>query len=286
MVFDPKTYRDNRSGIGMPADDPATDSTSSWTAVSLLKGIYALLTTGNAGGATAVKQDTGNTSLSSIDTKMTSLAGYVDGLEALEAAISGKLPATLGQKAMAASLAMTMASDQTPFPVSPGVTVIVAASSTIARPGDTTAYASGDLVANSVTAGSVAALQFTTAARISGGTGRVMGARIQKSTASATNAAFRLHLFDTIPTFTSAGDNSAISTVVQASAKGYIGYIDITAMTGFADAAWGTGAADNARGQLPFKAVAQILYGIVEARGAYTPGNAEVFTISLIVSQD
>jgi hypothetical protein len=167
-----------------------------------------------------------------------------------------------------------------------GTTALIAASATIARPGDTTAYASGDLVANSVTAGSVAALSFAAAARITAGNGKVVGARIQKSNNVITNAAFRLHLFSVVPTFTSAGDNSALSTVVVASAKGYLGYIDIPAMTGFSDVAWGTGAPDNARNSLPFVAVAQTLFGIVEVRGAYTPGNAEVFTVSIMVEQN
>lgn len=168
-----------------------------------------------------------------------------------------------------------------------GYTALVPASATITRPADTTAYASGDLVANSVTAGSVLALQFQTAARLPAGTGYVIGARIQKSTNTATNAAFRLHLFTITPTFTSAGDNSAISTVVV-SAGGYLGYVDITAMTGFSAVAWGTGAPDNTRGSLPFECVAssQTLYGIIEARGAYTPGSAEVFTVALFVDQN
>jgi hypothetical protein len=167
-----------------------------------------------------------------------------------------------------------------------GLTVTQAASSTITRPADTTAYASGDLVANSVTAGSVTNLQFTTLARISGGSGVIVGAQIQKSTNSTTNAAFRLHLFNTAPTYTSAGDNSAMTTVVVASAKGYLGYIDISAMVGFSDVAWGSGAPDNSRGGIPYVATAQIIYGLLEARGAYTPGNAEVFTITLDALQD
>lgn len=167
-----------------------------------------------------------------------------------------------------------------------GVTVTQAASSTITRPADTTAYASGDLVANSTTAGSVTNLQFTTLARVSGGSGVIIGAQIQKSTASATNAAFRLHLFNTAPTYTSAGDNSAISTVVVASAKGYLGYIDITTMIAFSDVGWGSGAPDNSRGGIPYVATAQIIYGLLEARGAYTPGNAEVFTVTVDALQD
>lgn len=162
---------------------------------------------------------------------------------------------------------------------------IIDASATIARPADTTAYASGDLVANSTTAGSVNALQFS-APRDPGGKGRVVGARVQKSTNSVTNAAFRLHLFSITPTFTSAGDNSAMSTVVVATDKGYLGYVDITAMTGFSAVAWGVGAVDSSRLALPFVSVATVLYGVVEARGAYTPGSAEVFTVSLMVERN
>ena len=162
---------------------------------------------------------------------------------------------------------------------------IVAASSTITRPADTTAYASGDLVANSVTATAVNALQFS-APRDSGGKGRVVGARIMKSTNSVTNAAFRLHLFSATPTFVTSGDNTAMTTVVVATGKGYLGYVDVTAMTGFSDVAWGTGAVDSARLAMPFIAADTVLYGIVEARGAYTPGSAEVLTLSLMVQQN
>lgn len=102
------------------------------------------------GAATAAKQDTGNTSLSSIDGKLptgltiTSLRLLVDGSgvtqpisatvlplptgastaslqtsgNATLTAIAGQLPATLGQKVMASSLAVTLASDQSTLPVS------------------------------------------------------------------------------------------------------------------------------------------------------------------------
>jgi hypothetical protein len=187
----------------------------------------------------------------------------------------------LGATTKSASTSVARATDEVL-----GLTVTQAASSTITRPADTTAYASGDLVANSVAAGSVTNLQFTTLARISGGSGVIVGAQIQKSTNSVTNAAFRLHLFNTAPTYTSAGDNSAMTTVVVASAKGYLGYIDISAMVGFSDVAWGSGAPDNSRGGIPYVATAQIIYGLLEARGAYTPGNAEVFTVTLDALQD
>jgi hypothetical protein len=191
-----------------------------------------------------------------------------------------------GQGLKAASGSVTIASDQGYAGNVGGMTVTQAASSTIARPADTTAYAIGDLVANSTTAGSVNNLQFTSLARISGGSGMIVGAKIQKSTAGVTNAAFRLHLFATAPTYTSAGDNSPISSVVVASGKSYLGYVDITSMVAFSDVAWGTGSVDNSRGGICFVASAQTIYGLLEARGTYTPGSAEVFTITLDALQD
>lgn len=50
MSFDPKVYRNSKDGIGDPADAAATDSTSAWTSVSLLKGIWELLNGGISSG--------------------------------------------------------------------------------------------------------------------------------------------------------------------------------------------------------------------------------------------
>lgn len=213
----------------------------------------------------------------------------VNGATVIRTALATDSPGIIatGTAGTASSTVLTVQgiAGATPQPVG-GVTVTQAASSTITRPADTTAYASGDLVANSTTAGSVTNLQFTTLARVSGGSGVIIGAQIQKSTNSVTNAAFRLHLFNTAPTYTSNGDNTALTTVVVASAKGYLGYIDITAMVGFSDVSWGSGAPDNSRGGVPYVATAQIIYGLLEARGAYTPGNAEVFTVTVDALQD
>jgi hypothetical protein len=164
----------------------------------------------------------------------------------------------------------------------------VDASSTITRPADTTAYASGDLIANSTSAGSVNALEFAGCARVKGGSGWVTGARVQKSTNTVTSVAMRLHLFTTVPTFTSAGDNSAISSVVVATDKNYIGFIDLPTFTGFSAVAWGTGGPGDGRSVLSFEAAAAgtSLYGVLEARGAFTPGSAEVFTVAIWVEQN
>lgn len=169
-----------------------------------------------------------------------------------------------------------------PLPVG-GITVVQAASSTITRPGALT-YASGQLVANSATV--PVNLQFTTLARISGGSGTIIGAQISKTTNSITNAAFRLHLFSVAPTYVAATGDGSLLTATVTSNGGYLGYIDITAMVGLNNAAVGSGAPDNSRGGIPYVAAAQIIYGLLEARGAYAAGAAEVFTITVDALQD
>lgn len=159
-----------------------------------------------------------------------------------------------------------------------GVTAEVSANFT--RPADTTAYASGDLVANSTTAGSVTPLSFTVA-RVAAGSGSIRRARIKKSGTSVTNTAFRLHLFAASPTVTN-GDNGALLTTHS----GWIGSIDVNAMLAFSDAAAGNGT-PNSGSEVAFKlASGQVLFGLLEARGAYTPTSAEVFTITLETYQD
>lgn len=143
------------------------------------------------------------------------------------------------------------------------------------RPADTTAYAVGDLVANSTTAGSVTPLSFTMS-RSTGLGGMLRRARLRKSGTSITNASFRLHFYSTSPT-PSNGDNGAWLTNQVAN---YVGAIDITCDRVFTDGASGNGV-PNIGSEMNF--VADTYYCLIEARGAYTPGNAEVFTLELEV---
>jgi len=163
--------------------------------------------------------------------------------------------------------------------VSVGLTALVAVSFT--RPPDTTAYASADLVANSTTAGSVAPMQFSVA-RNSGGTGMIRRARLRKTGTSTTNASFRLHLYSASPT-PSNGDNGAWLTNLAAS---YIGSIDIICDKAFTDGASGNGV-PSVGSEINFDlSSGLIIYGLLEVRAAYTPANAEVFTLELEVLQN
>lgn len=150
------------------------------------------------------------------------------------------------------------------------------------RPADTTAYASGDLVANNVTAGSVVPIALTAAARTNAGIVSVRRVRLKKSGTSVTNATFRVHLFGALPV-PAVGDNTAISTT---GAGAYLGACDIGSMQAFTDGAVGVA--------VPLVGVdilgaagagVKTLYALLEARGAYTPASAETFTLTAEVLQ-
>lgn len=160
-----------------------------------------------------------------------------------------------------------------------GATALPSASFT--RPADTTAYASGDLVANSTTAGEVVPLSLA-AARTAAGSGLIRRVRLRKTGTSVTNAVFRVHLYNALPT-PSNGDNGAWLTSASAS---YLGAFDVTVDRAFSDGAVGTGA-PLVGADIAFKlASGTSVYALVEARGAYTPVSAETFTVALDVIQD
>lgn len=158
--------------------------------------------------------------------------------------------------------------------------MIAAPSVSFTRPADTTAYASGDLVANSTTAGSVVPLKFS-CAPLGSGRGRVRRARIHKSATSATNANFNLHLFSAAPTVTN-GDNGALAVAVGTTYLGKIA-LDMTT-TGFSatDGLFQSAAPGAA---IHFDlGTERALYGLLEAAAGYTPANGEVITVTLELS--
>lgn len=166
----------------------------------------------------------------------------------------------------------------------------VVVSDSFTRPDNTTAYASGDLVANSATAGSVAALTFSGAAVMNGGSFRIKRVRLTKDDDDVTNASFRLHLFDSDPVATApeGGDNAAIQ--LNGALSSYLGSfaLDMTA-TGI-DIHNDGNAADG----VPINGVdivvslssGKAIYGLLEARGVYTPAAEEVFTAYVEIVND
>ena len=147
------------------------------------------------------------------------------------------------------------------------------------RPSNTDAYASGDLVANSVTAGSVTAVELRHVGNKPAGTAIIRRVVLRKSGTSTTSAQFRIHLYRTSTITCANGDNGAWSTNQVAN---YLGAFACTVDRAFTDGAWG--AAIPVVGTeflIKLDAATQSIYALVEARAAYTPASAEVFTIGI-----
>lgn len=150
-------------------------------------------------------------------------------------------------------------------------------SATFARPGDTNVYAVDDVV------GSGAVITFANIGRSPGGTGYITNARIAKSTAVITNASFRLWLFSAAPA--AIADNSPFTLLWanRAIRDGYIDFACITAGAG-SDSASATVANLNIRFSCATDSTS--IFGVLTARQAYVPGNAENFFIELSADQN
>jgi len=158
-------------------------------------------------------------------------------------------------------------------------------SASFTRPNDTTAYAIGDLIANSTTAGSVTPMSFANVARVAAGAASIIKARLSKTgTSTATAFAAKLHLFSASPTVTN-GDNGAF---LPNQAANYLGAFEF----GLANAqVFSDGVSVNGITQTGYPVTVDLssgttVYGLLEARGAYTPTAQEVFTVTLEVEQE
>ena len=158
--------------------------------------------------------------------------------------------------------------------------VVTQTTANFTRPSDTTQYTSGDLVANSTTAGSVVVMPFTVIVA-QGRAMKIKTVKLETTSTTATNATFRLHLYATKPTVTN-GDNG-----VWLSVEGtHIGFVDLDALLAFSDAIGNTTAFDDTQNIYWRLATGEILYGLLEARAAYTPVSAEVFTVTMNVEHN
>jgi len=168
-----------------------------------------------------------------------------------------------------------------------GSTVVVGGS--ITRPADTTAYSGNDIIGSSTSAncGSGCGVAFV-AARNTTGTGygiggTIVGVRVSKADTVA-NVTIRVHFWKTSPT-TTGGDNSTMNSAVNYVAALHICYVDVLLDLVGTDGTKGEAA--PARNVCPFSTSSGgQLYFTLEARGAWTPTSAEVFTVAAEVYQD
>jgi len=215
--------------------------------------------------------------------------------------------AALGQAAMAASMPVAIANNQSAVPVSGtfwqttqpvslatapalvaseahvgevgGKGTVVAASFT--RPANATPYASKDAVSDDTASPTV--LTFTDIARVNAGTGYIVKARLM--TDQATNVArFRLHLFNVAPT--AINDNAAY-TLLWANKEERIGYVDFDGCQTEGTGSDGANAMNDAvRLHFAAAAGARTLYGLLESLDAWTPASGQNFYVELSAELD
>jgi hypothetical protein len=152
---------------------------------------------------------------------------------------------------------------------------VIINSATFTRPANTTAYASGDLVANSTDAIEVVPLVFGTGAG-SEVFRTVRGGRVRKSGTGANGNSWTLLLFSAEPDVGS-GDNAALSV-----ADGRVKFIG--KLVGTTGEAWTDGTthalAPSPNAQIPVITAGKI-YGLLQVNAAYAPASAETFTVQL-----
>jgi hypothetical protein len=161
-------------------------------------------------------------------------------------------------------------------PLPTGKAAIAGASFT--TPSGTTAYATGDLIANSGTAGSVTPMAFTVCRDTTGATGMIRRARVKTADTGFAGATVRLHLYKSSPTVAN-GDNGAWSSTEA----DWIGDVDVILDHPFTDP-FEKGIGTPAQGSeinYDCNSGVQAIYGLMEARGAVTPQGAKAWTVTL-----
>lgn len=206
----------------------------------------------------------------------------------------GALPAALGQAAMAASLPVVIASNQSAVPVTPAAGELhlgevggrtVKVNSSFTRPSDTNAYAAGDALADSTSAPTVNTI--TNAARINAGSGVILNATLIDSAAVATAGSFEVWLFDT--TWTPDNDN-AVFTPTDAELATLVCIVPFN-VSYVGDATVGADGnrvyqSDPINRGFVCGASSRNLFWALVVRNAFVPVSEEIFTLRLTILQD
>lgn len=159
-------------------------------------------------------------------------------------------------------------------PPSASSSVITNPTSTLTRPADTTAYASGDLVASSTTAGSIVVPSF--AITNSAGGAIIPRVRLTTNKTSGWGIAVTVNLWSTAPTYTN-GDNGAYA--VATGAAGWLCSFAITLMQ-YADGATGFGSPSVGNACIAKLASGTAIYWDLQVGAAATPASGQTFTLT------
>lgn len=167
-----------------------------------------------------------------------------------------------------------------PVPVAGPLTIV---SGNFTRPANTTAYASGQIIANSTTAGSCSAISLA-AARANDAAGSVRRVYLKVNDTAWLNATVRVHLYRSSPTY-AAGDGGTYTG--NTTESGYLGSLDVTLSRQFSDPYVSGLGVPNDGGEIVFLPASgtQNIHAVLEARSAPTPAASKVFTLAAEVYQ-
>jgi hypothetical protein len=228
--------------------------------------------------ATSGKQDTGNASLGSIDTKLTGVA-----LATNQVTTNASLSSIDGKATSTNTKLDTLHTDLgSPTPGGTNAIGDVGSASfsvtcsTLTLPGTGGTYASGDLVANSATAGSVVAITCANVARYSGGPVTITRASILKSATGVTNPNFYVHAYTAVPTVTNGNDGAFLST-----ASGHFCRLAVTADLAFSNGAEGVGVPISGSTCTRVLSATRDVTLLIEARAAYAWTAGETLIVTL-----
>lgn len=157
---------------------------------------------------------------------------------------------------------------------------------TLTRPANTSTYSANTAVANA-TSGAVA-ITFTNCARLTGGSGFIIGADILDEANQTLKGAFELWLYNQAPS-TVINDNAnwAPTDADRANRVGVVKFDSGTVGNNASGASGNCEFYDQLTHPIPYVCVGGTsLYGQLVVRNAYVPVSAEVFQITLRLSQD
>jgi hypothetical protein len=181
-----------------------------------------------------------------------------------------------GQATMANSLGVAIASDQSAFPVtSLSSGAITNPTSTLTRPSNTTAYASGQLIASSTTAGSVVVPSFSIASAAGGAILPRIRIRASLSPSSWQGVNLSVNLWSAAPTYTN-GDAQPYA-VATGSATWLANYL--VTLTQFGDGAVGAGPLTGANEMALKLASGTAVYWDLQVLNSATPAAGQTFTL-------
>lgn len=254
------------------------------------------------GAATEAKQDTGNTSLSNIDGKITTCnTGAVTISASLPAGTNNigdvdvlTLPALTSGTNIIGKVGIDQTTDGTTNKVASnlyqGGTVVSATnpviiksngtivSANFTRPNDTNLYTALDVISNSTSSPSV--ITFSNVSGIAAGNIIItsIAMRLDEANIPAGESTFRLHLYDAAPT--AINDNAAYDLPSGDRAK-YLGYLTLSTPIDLGATCWSQDT--NVNFQCKLAAASTSLYGILQTVGGFTPVAQTVYTIQMKV---